>query len=185
MVQREQLLCPEISDSYEPRVKRAISTCRFTISPFDFRAPHNATCEALSVEPRVTAFLRQVGLQALRERASVFAGVGDEDLRWFRRWHEATGHYRSRTWRRQVTVYDVGLRPRRECSARPLGPHPKCFNSLPCAGLLKFRAAKALRFRSSSHSSLTSEHHDPPEVALRGRQLPRTRLFGSYCSTSP
>jgi hypothetical protein len=52
------------------------------------------------------------------KRACVHSG-------WLRRWHEATGHYRSRSRRRQLTVYDVGLRPRCECSARPVGSHPK------------------------------------------------------------
>jgi hypothetical protein len=83
--------------------------------------------------------------QPLGEHSSVFAGVGDEDARLLRRWHEATGYYRSRSWRCQLTVYDVGLRLMRKCPARPLGSHAKCFNFLPCAGLPKFKASKALR----------------------------------------
>jgi hypothetical protein len=42
-------------------------------------------------------------MQTLGESGSVFAGVGDEDTRRFRRWHGVTGHYRSRSWRRQQT----------------------------------------------------------------------------------
>ena len=60
---------------------------------FDLVGPDGAAGDALGVEPGVEALFLQVFLQALGERGSVFAGVGDEDARWFRRWHWLTDHY--------------------------------------------------------------------------------------------
>src|SRR5271165_7123149 len=56
-------------------------------SVLDVGGPSGSASDALGVEPGVEALFLQVYLQALGERGSVFAGVGEEDARLFRRWH--------------------------------------------------------------------------------------------------
>ena len=117
LVQCAKLLCPA-----DFRLIRAARQQRDRHLPgvdflFDLRAPHSSAREALRIEPRIEAFGGQVGLQALRQFGSIFAGVRNEDAHWLRRWHGATGHYQSRSWCRQQTVYDFDVRPVRERSA--------------------------------------------------------------------
>ena len=39
------------------------------------------------------ALIRKSDLETLGERGSVFAGIGDEDAQWRKRWHRLTDHY--------------------------------------------------------------------------------------------
>ena len=104
----------------------------------DLAAAHVASGEALGVEPDIELRCQRL-LQTPRELSAVVVGIRDEDARWLRRWHGATGHYQSRSWQRQLTVYDVGLRPLYEGLARPLESHPKDSTSVSSADRLKVR----------------------------------------------
>src|SRR5580692_6010221 len=64
-------------------------------------APDGRAGDALGVDPRVQAFLREVGLQALGQQGSVLPGVRDENAQWFRRGHRLRVHYEGGTHHRQ------------------------------------------------------------------------------------
>ena len=55
---------------------------------FDHVGPDRSTGDALLVEPGVEALFLKVTFQTLGERGSVFAGIGEEDVGGFRRWHD-------------------------------------------------------------------------------------------------
>ena len=117
------------------------------------------------------------------ERGSVFAGVGDEDARLLRRWHGAIGHYQPRSWRRQLTVYDVGLKIRCECSAQPLGSHSKDFTFLSCVARLRITP------EDSSGSDPVPNRSQAQEqtailLAASARQLPTSRLLDKLTGVS-
>ena len=59
----------------------------------DLCAAYSAAADALCAEPGVVALIRKSDLETLGERGSVFAGIGDEDAQWRKRWHRLTDHY--------------------------------------------------------------------------------------------
>ena len=69
-------------------------------------------------------------MQALSERGSVFAGVGDEDARLLRRWHWGDRPLSTQKLAPPTNCCDVGLRLGPEMVTTTFGSRLRCVRSL-------------------------------------------------------